>query len=394
MIPLRLQYLLAFGLFGAFQPYLPVLLRERGLEQSQVGYVIGLAHLAPLLTPVLLTFLADLHLPARRLLGMCFAGGGAMMALLIGSDQFWTLLLTYVAFSLALAPIVPLQDGLNFAAMADRQRSGLPAIPFHRVRVWGTVGYILPGALLFVPLRGDWPTVLAMGLAVGITVIGLTNSMFLPHPRKDVEQIARRKTPTVSALKVMLRPRLLLFCLALAVGNMSVAAYYGFYPQHLTERVGLDDSWLSVTTTIAVGLEIFFMLGFGWMRQRIGLRGIVVLGASALALRLLLLAVTDDPIVAITTQVLHAPMVMLIHVAPPVFLNEHAEDHFRSSLQGLFAMLTAGLARMAGMFMSGHLADVSLAVMFAVCSVLAVVTIALLLLAFRGERDPVAEQAG
>jgi PPP family 3-phenylpropionic acid transporter len=387
VIRLCFQYLLAFGLFGTFQPYLPVLLRERGLSQSQVGYVIGLAHVGLLVTPVLLTLLADLHWAARRLLAMCFIAGAGMLLLLIGAEGFWPLLLSYLAFALALAPMVPLQDGLNFAVMAERERSGAGVIPFHRIRVWGTVGYILPGLMLFWPLRGDWPTVTAMWLAVGIAGLGLVNTFALPHPKKDVEGLAERRKPTLSALRVMGRRRLLLFCLALAVSNISVAAYYGFYPQHLTERVGLDDSWLSITTLIAVGLEIFLMLGFGRVRRWIGLRGIVVLGAAALALRLLLLGLTDDPIVAIATQVLHAPMVMLIHVAPPVFLNEHAEDHFRSSLQGLFAMVTMGVARMAGTFMAGHLADVSLSLMFYVGSGLGAVAIVLLLLAFRGETD-------
>ena len=61
--------------------------------------------------------------------------------------------LLYSLHQFALQPVFPLQDGVHFAAQALRRERGLPEVPYHTVRVWGTIGYIIPSAALYFALK-------------------------------------------------------------------------------------------------------------------------------------------------------------------------------------------------------------------------------------------------
>ena len=52
--------------------------------------------------------------------------------------------------------------------------------------------------------------------------------------------------------------------------------------------------------------------------------------------------------VAIGVQLIHGLTVLVIHVAPPIFLNQRAGDRYRNSMQGLYTMAFAGAGRVIG----------------------------------------------
>ena len=43
-----------------------------------------------------------------------------------------------------------------------------------------------------------------------------------------------------------------------------------------------------------------------------------------------------------STQLFHGMIVLALLIAPPIFLNQHAEDRYRHSMQGLYAMAVMG----------------------------------------------------
>jgi predicted MFS family arabinose efflux permease len=75
-------------------------------------------------------------------------------------------------------------------------------------------------------------------------------------------------------------------------------------------------------------------------------------------------------------------MVLIVHVAPPIYLNHHAKDRYRNSMQGLFVMLT-GSGRLIGSMVAGRLAQQELTHVFLVAAGLAVAAAGLFAFAFR-----------
>lgn len=69
---------------------------------------------ATLLTPVLLSLLADLRVGSRILIGTAFALAAAALGGLWLAETFAAIFVIYLIFALVLAPLPSLQDGLTF----------------------------------------------------------------------------------------------------------------------------------------------------------------------------------------------------------------------------------------------------------------------------------------
>lgn len=110
------------------------------------------------------------------------------------------------------------------------------------------------------------------------------------------------------------------------------------------------------------------MAAVGWMLRGLGLKRLMILGLLLMVLRFVLLGLWPSQPMAVWTQVLHGMTVIAIYVLPPSYLNALAGDHFRSSIQGLYAMAVFGPSRIAGNVLGGVAADVSLPLMFIVCA--------------------------
>jgi PPP family 3-phenylpropionic acid transporter len=137
------------------------------------------------------TLLADAAVPGRRLMALVFALSGTMIASLLITRGFWPILLVYAAHALAFAPVVPLQDGIHFAAQRRRAALGQSTVAYHVVRVWGTLGFIFPGVVLYLFLRRSETVAPALIFAAVACGLALLNTFTLP----DTAVSASRRDP-------------------------------------------------------------------------------------------------------------------------------------------------------------------------------------------------------
>ncbi|MEM9883354.1 MAG: MFS transporter [Planctomycetota bacterium] len=389
---IKRQYFLSFAVMGAVLPYLSVFLSQRGLGMSQIGVVLSLTGLGIVMSPVLSTALADTRVSGRVLLGVLLAATGGSLAWLSGVSGFWTLLWVHGLFALAFAPITALQDGLYFERRAAREVAGRLSPAYHMVRVYGTFGFIVPSLGLYFLLRaGTVDTGAAIAAAAVCAGVGVANAFSLPGrevgvQEEDVDGLSRKRLPTLAAAKALAEPHALVFCLAMLLLHLAIAAYYGFYPVYLTERIGIGAEWVGLIANLGVVIEIGFMLGFGWLVARLGLRGLMVAGALCMAGRFALLGFAPTVAVAVGTQVLHGVMVLVVHVAPPIYLDGRADPTYRHSIQGLYAVAVYGTGRIVGNLAGGWVAEASLTAVFVWSAGLSVAAAGLFGFAF-GDRE-------
>lgn len=394
MRSLSVQFFLSYAITGSLLPYLSVFFRQRGMEQTEIGLAYALASGAVLLAPVLVTALADLRVDARKLMALAMLLTAGSLVALSRAHSLVAVLVLWAVHSLTWTPLLPLQDGILFGIQNRQRRAGQTPVAYHKVRVWGTIGFISPALAMYLLLREGASMETPLLVAAGCAILAGTWALMLPDPRADAE--ARPKVPeatrlpTAAALRALREPHVLVFCIAMFLLQLVTAAYYAFYPVYLTETIGIGRQWIGLISAIGVGVEIFFMLSFGRLRAAMGLKWLMVLGFTTTAIRLLLLGTVITPAVAVGTQVFHGLMVLALHVAPPVFLNEHAEDDFRHSMQGLYTMLIAGLGRIAGNMLSGWVAQWSFTGLFISAAVVCAIAGALVALAFQPARIPAA----
>ncbi|MCE9590825.1 MAG: MFS transporter [Planctomycetes bacterium] len=385
MRSLKAQYFFAFAVIGSIMPFLPVYLAHLGFSKTQIGYINSVGAIAVVVTPAVLALLADVHFQTRRLLCFAFLAGGAAFAAMLPATAFWPVLILYGIHCLAFVPALPLQDSLTFHSLHAHAGAGRSHPPYHRIRVWGSLGFMLPSLLIFFALWFSASQRLILIAAIGFCMLGAINSFMLPAVERDPGE-PRAGLPTVAAIKTLAEPHMTVFCLALLLMYMSSSVFYGFYPLHLTERVGLDGKWVGLIANIGVFVEVFFMLGFGWIERRIGVKLVLALGIAAWIVRFLLLAASPSLAVALATQVLHGPIVLVLHVAPPVYLNRSASPANRASVQAVYGMLVGGIGRIVGAAIAGHVASIGLPTAFAYAAGLNVLALVLLAFAFHDKQ--------
>jgi MFS transporter, PPP family, 3-phenylpropionic acid transporter len=375
-------YFFIFALGGSVVPFVSLYFQQHGLKKDQIGYVQGVAAIAVVLSPILLTFLADARLDARRILaGAMLVASAALGALYVGRGFVATLLI-WAVHMLAYVPLSTLQDGITFGVMKRREESGLTVTPYHRVRVWGSIGFMLPSVILFFVVKKTITPILFVGAAFGI--FGAMTALMLPESDSG-EKKQESRLPTGQAARRMFKGPLLIFCIASFLLNAAQAPYYTYYAIYLKERVGIGQEWVGLISNIGVVVEIFFMLAFAKLLRRWGLKKLMMVGAGCVAVRMALLGLWPTPAVAVGTQLFHGVIVLALLIAPPVFLNQHAEDRFRHSMQGLYAMSVMGMGRIVGNLIAGPISRWSLQGVYGSAAVLSVVAMGLLGVAFYEE---------
>jgi PPP family 3-phenylpropionic acid transporter len=368
---IRLHYLLVYAVVGAYMPYLPVFLgRDLGFPDSQIGWVAGVYGLSVVVSPPLVTYLADRRFAGRTLIALAYALSALGLLALALADTFVPVLLVSFAFSTVFTPLFALLDGLSFSAMAREQAANARHPAYEQIRVWGSFGFMLPAFILFFALQAGAASgraaIIAAAIAACLALLCVPLLPRLPPPARTVA------IPRGAAWQVLsARPtRHLVIPLGLLFAAISV--FYAFYAR-LVLAVGIDPEWVGLVMNLGVLSELPFMLAGGPLLRRFSLRTLTLVGAACLALRMALLAAVPDPTTVIASQILHGPVVVALYLIPPMYLNLKASPGVRNHVQGLHAMLCFGLARLLGSVLGGYAADLTLALAFALAAALAAI---------------------
>lgn len=371
---IRLHFLLLYAVTGAYMPYLPVFLgSDLHLPDRQIGWVTGIYGLSVLVAPPLVTGLADRRLSGRTVIASAYALACVGLVLLAYVDSFLAALPLAFAFSLVYTPLFALLDGLAFSAIAATERPPT----YDRLRVWGSLGFMIPAFVLFFALHSGAAGRTAIVVAAVAAGLGALASPLLPSFPPPA---SAARLPLFAAWEALrgASTRALLVPVGLLFAALSV--FYAFYGRLLI-AIGVDPSWIGLVMNIGVLAELPLMFAASALLRRFSVRAILLTSAACLTARMLLLALAD-PTVAVVTQVLHGPVVLGIYLLPPMILNLKADPHLRNGVQGMYTMLCYGIARMTGSVLGGYAAEVELRWAFVLGAALAFVALVWLARAF------------
>lgn len=369
---------------------------EAGFNYQQIGFAMALANIPMLLSPALITLLADRSVDSRRILAAAFLVSITVLGLMYFIPNLWVRLGLFLFHGLAFVAMLPLQDGFFFSWAEHRRSLGEEAAPYPRVRVWGTVGFIVPSVILFFALQGGASTSRILLCAVGFGVIAFFNTFLLPEvPRGGASEREpsdakpkKDRLPTGEAIRALFAPRARYLCLGLALAYMATIAYYSFMPIYFKEVIGISERYIGLVINIGVTLEIFFTLFMPRLQAVLRLKGIMIVGLVGMALRMTLLAWFPTLETALLTQVVHGMEVLALFIAPIMFIDRLAGDRFRNSIQGVFTMTVGGLARVGGAIIAGWIASIDLRALLLYAAGLTLVAGMIILFRFKRIPDP------
>ncbi len=331
---------LQFFTWGAWFATLGQALGDNGFVDV-IGSAYNAAPLGAIIAPLFLGIVADRFFPSQIVFGVLFLLGGVFLFLAAqaGAAGNGGLLVNYcIAHMLCYMPTLGLGNTITFA--------NLERLQFPKVRVWGTIGWIVAG--LTVGFLGWTSSLQIFQLAAASSVLLGLFAFFLPHtpPPAKGEPIQLRTLLMVDAWKLLAKPGFLVFILCSGLICIPLAYYYA-YTSNFLANTGFEQA--ASTMTIGQMSEIVFMLLIPFFFRRLGVKWMILIGMGAWVLRYVLFAygASDQTTWMIFGGIaLHGICYDFFFVTGFMYADKVAPRAVSGQVQGLLVFVTQGL----GMF--------------------------------------------
>jgi PPP family 3-phenylpropionic acid transporter len=348
-VALPIIYAFGYGIYGALLPFLPVILHDQGLSDSEVALALSATGVAGILSPLLVAHFADSVLPLRRLLCALFLSAALLTPFWLQVTSLLSaFLVTLAIFSLLMPALASLDTFTIDLAKRSEEDSSHPKVTFQGVRTWGSAGFLVPTILLLAAgIQSDLSTEVLVILGTVLAALSGCIALILPHNQPVKSGTAK---PSKEALRQAWTPPIRIIFIAGGIAGVALSMFFAVFPRYLQE-LGAETTTIGVTSAIGVLFEILLIPFTGRLIRRFGAKSVLLFGIAALPTRTLLLAAYPSLPLAICLQFLHAPVVVGMMVSVPILLHQVGGRTFRFSLQGLYTVITIGVARTLGPFL-------------------------------------------
>ena len=326
-----LQYLIPGAYLVTLGTYLLSSLHFSG---SEVGLVFSTFAVGAVVSPLISGVVADRYMDLEKLLAVCYLAGGALLWWCSTIEAFAPFFALMLLFEIVMAPTFGLSSSLVFHHTRDAQKD------FPRIRVWGTIGWIVAG--LLVGSLGIESTVWPLRIAGTASMLTGLYSLTLPTtpPPGKSESFTWRTAMGIDALKMLRQRNLAIVVGALLMLTLATAFYHSFTNPFLNE-VGMTNA--AGKMTLGQVTEIFIMLLLPWLLMRFRIRYVILAGILIWALRygLFALAAYEGIFWLLYLGIaLHGAAYAFTALTAQIYIDRQAPRELRSSAQGLITIIT------------------------------------------------------
>ena len=296
---------------GAFMSFWPVWLRDRGVDDSQIGTLFMSRQLVSVAATLLIGWVAH---RVGNVRGVILALAAAATLLMTGYQftySFAAILAVTLVWGGVWAPTMALYDGVLVTETRAR------GFNYGSLRVWSSVAFILGTLVCGAAVDRNGPSWV---LYVGFAGIAMLVPFGLLLPAAEARHRDRSRYPPFGIPELVASRPFLLFMLAAGCCQASHAVLYSFGT--LTWRAaGLSDVTISLLWGESVAVEIVLMLGSGWLLARLGACGMIGLALACGLVRWLGMAFTTELWALVLLQALHAGTFAACHLGAMAFIQ-------------------------------------------------------------------------
>lgn len=349
-------YFTYFAYVGLFSPYLALYLAGIGLTIGQIGLLMAVPQGLRIVGPPIWGWLADRSGNSTSLLrissagaclaalGLAFSGwdgwlGGAWLGQ-APMLRFWLLFVVLAALFFSTAAQMPIAETLAMrAAGGDTGRYG-------RLRVWGSVGFI-------IGVVGMGPVLDANGVG-GLPwwVAGLLAALTLVAFRLPAARASARSQAGASIRSRFAESRVRAFFASAFLMMFAHAALYAFFSLYLAEQ-GYSKTAIGVVWAIGVVAEIVVFWVQRGIFERFGAPRLLRASLAVAALRFVAIGLSAGWLPAIiVAQLAHAITFGVHHSASIATLQAWFEPAQQARAQALYVTIGYGLGGSAGVLVA------------------------------------------
>ena len=331
-----------FALLGvaeaAIVPFVPLLLRNRGMDAQGLGAVLALMSAVAFTAGPLWGLLADRLLGYERTLMLSlFATTGAALvfavthrvaAIAVAGSLLWA----------TRSAIASMADSMALARLGPERRGG-----YGGIRLWLSAGFAI-GAMVFGALVETVGLHLVAPLYAGLCALNATGFALVLRGRPR-----RSRVPAVHGPRAPLTalPALAVFLLALLLASAAYSASYSFIAIRIA-ALGGGALFVGVSAGLQAAAEVPSMAWTRRAARRLRPSTVFAAGAAAYAVVYVAWALVDAPAAVAAIRLLAGVGFGLTSVGTVLLIDEVVPVRLRATGQAASKAVAFGLAPVAG----------------------------------------------
>lgn len=369
---LSLMMFLQFFIWGAFFVTMGTYLLEVFSGEEGLNSIIGAAYAthnwAGLLAPVFVGLVADRYFNAERVNGVSHLAGAGLLWWASTVTEPGAFVWIMLAYFMLYMPTLALVNAISFANMED------PDKEFPKVRVWGTIGWIVAGFLVaqsvlgFVEIpflgwitgveSGIQSTAIPLKLSAVLSLVYGFYSFTLPAtpPSAKGQKFDVKQALGLDALKLLTNRNFAVFSFC----SFAISIPLAFYYARTNDFIAAVAFGAQSPSFMAIGQisEVLFMLLIPFFLLRLGIKWMLLVGMLAWTGRYLLFGLFPESTALIILGIaLHGVCYDFFFVTGQLYVDKKAPKHLRASAQGFFNLLTYGAGMLIGNYFLGWWGD-------------------------------------
>jgi len=339
-----------FAYAGLFSTYAPLWFRSLGFSTLAIGTLASVQSATRLFSPYAWGWLAD-HTGARTLL-LRWAVALALafsLGYLARPSYAWIAGVT-VGLFVCTGGVIP----INEAALAHlvSREGALDAGRYGRVRVWGSVGFILAVSGSGFALQRLGVDRLP-GLVIALLGLLLLATLRLPM----VREAAHTSHAAAGAMQVLRQPLVGWFFAGVFFTVLAHTSLYTFFSLYL-DSLGYSKGAVGLMWALGVTVEVAWFWFQGRWVHRLSMHAWLLLAALVSLLRFAATAAFGDVAwVLVIAQCTHAVSFAAQHTACIGVINRHFPGRLRGRGQALYTVLGYGASGVVGGIFGGALSQ-------------------------------------
>lgn len=334
-------YFAYFAFVAAYSSYWGLYLQSLGFAAAQIGTLMAIQSVMRIFAPSFWGVVSDRSGRPERVIRFTTLAGVLVFCGVFFTNSFFGLFAVMAIVGFFWSGPLPLVEASTL------QRLGGATTQYGRVRLWGSIGFIVVvsgvGALL------DWIAIARLPLILLV----LMSAMLLVAWLVPVGAKAVHAENQGAIFSILRQPKVIVFFVACFLMTFAHGPLYVFFSIYLVDH-GYSKTSVGLLWSIGVLVEIVIFLYFPRLQQKFSLPRIFLFCFALAALRFLLIAWFAEWFALLFfAQMLHAFTFGAFHVVAMGFVHRHFSGRHQAKGQALFTGLTYGAGGMLGGFLSG-----------------------------------------
>lgn len=331
---------------------------------TQVGSAFSTQSFGAIIAPFIIGLIADRYFNAEKILGVLHLLGALFLFLAYKAESFANFYPFIFIYMVLYMPTLALVNSVSFRQMDD------PGKEFPRIRVWGTIGWIISGLVISYVFFWDAADNMREGMLKNTFLMGAIASVILgifsfslpktPPKADKSEKISIREILGLDAIGLLKDKNYAVFFISSILICIPLAFYYQNANPFLAE-IGVSDP--TGKMTIGQISEALFLLLLPLFFKRFGFKITLIVGMMAWSVRYALFSIGDADqglYLLLIGIALHGICYDFFFVSGQIYTDSKAGEKFQSAAQGLITLATYGLGMLIGFSIAGQITDIYL----------------------------------